>query len=85
MLLFALMAWIGIRARSAKFTGAERAHSLRFAVRMSIIGVWLSALTAVSLTAGPRSPINTYMVVFLALALTAHRIVLRNRTTAVSS
>lgn len=84
MLLFALMAWIGIRARGAKWNDVERAESLRFAVRISIIGVWLAGLTAVSLLAGPRSSLNSLMMLLLIIALAAHRLILRRRTAATS-
>jgi uncharacterized membrane protein len=83
MLLFAVMAWIGIRARGAKLTGADRANGVRFAVRISIVGVWLALLTAVALTVGPRSPLNTLMVVLIVASLAAHRIILRRRTPAI--
>jgi hypothetical protein len=76
LLLFAFMWWNGI-LRGPHLTGMLRATSLRFAVRTTIIGVWLAMMTAIALLLGPTAAANQFMVLLLVAVLAAHRMAIR--------
>jgi uncharacterized membrane protein len=82
MLLFAFMWWNGIRLRGTQFPDNARATAVRFAVRTTIVGVWLVAMTAIALVLGPQAPVNQLMVVLLVIALLTARLALRRRSRA---
>jgi uncharacterized membrane protein len=80
LLLFAFLWWNGIRLRGTQLAGDRRATALRFAMRTTIVGIWLAALTAVALVLGPQSAVNPVMVLLLIIALATHRLATRRRT-----
>jgi uncharacterized membrane protein len=82
MLLFAFLWWNGIRLRGDRLTGPLRETSFRFAIRTTIVGVWLAGLAAISILLGPAAPANQVLVVLLIVALALHRVTARRRSQA---
>lgn len=80
-LLFAAMAWNGLRLRRDRMTHDVRVLGTRFAVRSSIVAVWLCTLTAVSLTLGVNNPVTPWLVAAFVLSLLVHRLIMRRRPT----
>lgn len=86
MVLFALMAWNGIRLRRDRLGAEVRTASFHYAVRLSIIALWLVIMTIAVSLFGVKPQIAQWLFVALAVPLTINRLIdSRRRRLAASS
>jgi hypothetical protein len=85
MMLFAAIAWNGMRLRGSQMSAELRADSLHYTVRLTIIGLWFAVMTLATSVFGVRTEIAQWLFLGLVIPLTINRIVARRRRRAVSS
>lgn len=78
-LLFAAIAWNGLRLRRDRMTHDVRSLGTGFAIRSTIVAVWLCTLTALTLTLGVTNPVMPWLVAAFLVSLLAHRVITRRR------
>jgi uncharacterized membrane protein len=79
LLLFAFIAWNGLRLRGAQLHAELHAHSVNLAVRLTVIGLWLAAMTAVTLIFGFQPRVMQWLVLALVAVMAVYRIATRSR------
>lgn len=82
-LLFSAIAWNGLRLRGEKMPADVRAQSMKFAVRTTIVAVWLAGITVATLFFGSGSAPVLWLTMGFVLSVVVHRIL--TRRAAVSS
>lgn len=83
-LLFAAIAWNGLRLRGSRMTAQLRAESVRYATRLSIIAALFVALAILAATVGARQSILQWAIFAVVIALLGQRLVTRKPARTVS-
>lgn len=79
-LLFSAIAWNGLRLRRDRMTPDVRALNTKFAIRSSIVAVWLTALMALTLALGTNNVVTPWLVAGFLLSLILYRAIARRRS-----
>jgi uncharacterized membrane protein len=73
VLLFAAIAWNGVRLRAAQMSAQLRIDSIYHAVRLSIIALWLTLMTVATSVFGVSSDVAQWLFLGLILPLAINR------------
>lgn len=79
MVLFAAIAWNGMRLRRGRMDAELRMVCFHYAVRLSIIAAWLVVMTLATTLFGVRPQVTQWLFVLLVVPLTINRIIGRRR------
>lgn len=79
VVLFAYLAWYGLRTRGGELTQTERTEQSDFTVRLTILALGFSAFSAVTLISGSNRHVLEIGVVLVILPALIHRAVIRAR------
>ena len=79
LVLFALIAWNGMRLRRDRLSPELRTSSFHYAVRLSIMAVWLVVMTIAVSFFGVKPEVAQWLFVALAVPLTINRLIGRRR------
>lgn len=84
MVLFASIAWNGMRLRGSQMNAELRASCMYHTVRLTIIAAWLVLITLATSVFGVRADIAQWLFLVLVIPLAMHRIITRRKRIAVS-
>jgi uncharacterized membrane protein len=78
-LLFAYLAWYGLRARGATFPAPVREEQRDLAVRLTILAVGFTAVTVLALIAGSNLGVLRFAAFLVVIPLLIQRLLIRRR------
>jgi uncharacterized membrane protein len=77
MVLFAAIAWNGIRLRGSHMSAELRADQLHYAVRISIIGIWFLVMTLAISVFGLHADVAQWLFLLLVIPLAVSRLLFK--------
>lgn len=85
LMWFAIIAWNGMRLRADRMPAVIRVESLEYAIRLTVMALYLIAMTVATLVFGVESPIATWLTFGLVAVAVALRVLKRRLRPAASS